>query len=475
MGTKNFENELGRSMVEMLGTLAIIGVLSIGGIAGYSYGMDKYRANTIMNDVNLRAIDLIAQVNKGGELSLAEWPTKTVGKYDIGLEKDAETNTTDGGIYVDKVESRVCEILADDLLPEGIELVINGEDYTSGKCGEANKMVFYYDAVSKAFGGENQACVETEAGCIPCPTGSSLSADKTRCECSGGLEWDEDENECATPCKAAMVEAGFDETAFSVEGNTIIIKGDASGNMEITTPVDMSHCNLKLVANLGSTIKIPSMNVKSFTCATEGVSIMGYGTEQTRLSISSGQMNLESECKNLTIGDLSISSVDMTVPEGTVISNTILNDVDVIANNKNDVLTVKYSVIENSRITSDGAYLISESNVLQNTTVNCKEFSSMGSTMSGVSIVADNIEFHDDTIITTLTATASNSIELSNTVIDVKDDNTNITFTSKQIDMSDCTTDGDNSKKINIVVPSDDPCNIRISDVCVGPNNPFHG
>ena len=99
----------------------------------------------------------------------------------------------------------------------------------------------------------------------------------------------------------------------------------------------------------------------------------------------------------------------------------------------------------------------------------------MGSTMSGVSIVADNIEFHDDTIITTLTATASNSIELSNTVIDVKDDNTNITFTSKQIDMSDCTTDGDNSKKINIVVPSDDPCNIRISDVCVGPNNPFHG
>ena len=59
----------GRSMVEMLGTLAIIGVLSIGGIAGYSYGMDKYRANTIINDVNLRAIDLIAQANRCGTLS----------------------------------------------------------------------------------------------------------------------------------------------------------------------------------------------------------------------------------------------------------------------------------------------------------------------------------------------------------------------------------------------------------------------
>ena len=29
-------NESGRSMIEMLGVLAIIGVLSVGGIAGYS-------------------------------------------------------------------------------------------------------------------------------------------------------------------------------------------------------------------------------------------------------------------------------------------------------------------------------------------------------------------------------------------------------------------------------------------------------
>ena len=35
---KNFEikNESGRCMIEMLGVLAIIGVLSVGGIAGYS-------------------------------------------------------------------------------------------------------------------------------------------------------------------------------------------------------------------------------------------------------------------------------------------------------------------------------------------------------------------------------------------------------------------------------------------------------
>ena len=38
-------NELGRSMIEMLGVLAIIGVLSVGGISGYTEAMRKYKMN----------------------------------------------------------------------------------------------------------------------------------------------------------------------------------------------------------------------------------------------------------------------------------------------------------------------------------------------------------------------------------------------------------------------------------------------
>ena len=37
--------EKGRSMIEMLGVLAIIGVLSVGGIAGYSKAMEKWKLN----------------------------------------------------------------------------------------------------------------------------------------------------------------------------------------------------------------------------------------------------------------------------------------------------------------------------------------------------------------------------------------------------------------------------------------------
>lgn len=42
-------NESGRSMIEMLGVLAIIGVLSVGGIAGYSKAMMMWRSNVQRN------------------------------------------------------------------------------------------------------------------------------------------------------------------------------------------------------------------------------------------------------------------------------------------------------------------------------------------------------------------------------------------------------------------------------------------
>ena len=57
-------NESGRSMVEMLGVLAIIGVLSIGGIAGYTLAMNRYRANEALNLASQVAI--IAMSKNGG-------------------------------------------------------------------------------------------------------------------------------------------------------------------------------------------------------------------------------------------------------------------------------------------------------------------------------------------------------------------------------------------------------------------------
>ncbi len=43
--------EQGRSMIEMLGVLAIIGVLSVGGINGFSKAMDAHKINTIVEQI----------------------------------------------------------------------------------------------------------------------------------------------------------------------------------------------------------------------------------------------------------------------------------------------------------------------------------------------------------------------------------------------------------------------------------------
>lgn len=53
-----YTNESGRSMVEMLGVLAIIGVLSVGGIAGYSKAMNKYKINKTTDQVSMLVANL---------------------------------------------------------------------------------------------------------------------------------------------------------------------------------------------------------------------------------------------------------------------------------------------------------------------------------------------------------------------------------------------------------------------------------
>ena len=46
------QNQNGRSMIEMLGVLAIIGVLSVGGIAGYSKAMEKFKINKTIEQIS---------------------------------------------------------------------------------------------------------------------------------------------------------------------------------------------------------------------------------------------------------------------------------------------------------------------------------------------------------------------------------------------------------------------------------------
>ncbi len=71
----NFKkSQSGRSMVEMLGVLAIIGVLSVGGIAGYSLSMRRHRANGVVDYISKFAMSTYTQcqqklLNNGVDLN----------------------------------------------------------------------------------------------------------------------------------------------------------------------------------------------------------------------------------------------------------------------------------------------------------------------------------------------------------------------------------------------------------------------
>ncbi len=51
-------------MIEILSVLAIIGVLSVSGITAYKYGMIKYQANQIINEINYISNDIGIQMKK---------------------------------------------------------------------------------------------------------------------------------------------------------------------------------------------------------------------------------------------------------------------------------------------------------------------------------------------------------------------------------------------------------------------------
>ena len=146
MTAKNLQYESGRSMVEMLGTLAIIGVLSVGGIAGYSYGMDKYKANQTINDIMLMGVDIITQTSRGAVPTLSEWGTKTTVGYDFTVVPNP-SDDTQYGIQISGVPARVCKMVGDALKPMASVYVNDDEHITEeDPCDESdnNTMEFYF-------------------------------------------------------------------------------------------------------------------------------------------------------------------------------------------------------------------------------------------------------------------------------------------------------------------------------------------
>lgn len=78
------EKESGRSMVEMLGALAVVGVLSVVGIAGYTTAMNKHRTNKLLQQASLRAVVVSTQIQRGANTpTLREFTDNNVGEASL--------------------------------------------------------------------------------------------------------------------------------------------------------------------------------------------------------------------------------------------------------------------------------------------------------------------------------------------------------------------------------------------------------
>ncbi|MBE6455128.1 MAG: hypothetical protein E7014_01575 [Alphaproteobacteria bacterium] len=153
-------NELGRSMVEMLGVLAIIGVLSVGGVATYQYALTAYQAGKVQ-DVLGKAKTLAQTDSRASHaLEVNRFIKSALSEYTPD-DKKSMVKLVDGNYQVTafKMTHKICEKL---FQKEGI-LNDMGISILTKTCGNPNNktsMVFSFDATptfesGSHFGGGN--------------------------------------------------------------------------------------------------------------------------------------------------------------------------------------------------------------------------------------------------------------------------------------------------------------------------------
>ena len=103
--------ESGRSMVEMLGVLAIIGVLSIGGIAGYTMAMNRNTANNITDAAAKLSVIAYAQGQSGTLTGTNVLNFNDAGLGDLPSGVTAMNADKNGLVKVEVTDNDVREIL----------------------------------------------------------------------------------------------------------------------------------------------------------------------------------------------------------------------------------------------------------------------------------------------------------------------------------------------------------------------------
>ena len=106
------KSQTGRSMVEMLGVLAIVGVLSVGGVYGYGVAMKKHKANELLHQASMLATTISAQAMSND--GILPSTITSFGNTNYGTFSTTATEALDGkgfSIEISNLDGSICNQL----------------------------------------------------------------------------------------------------------------------------------------------------------------------------------------------------------------------------------------------------------------------------------------------------------------------------------------------------------------------------
>ena len=186
----------GRSMVEIIGVMAVMGVLIIGGIAGYKYAIDKAKANHIMKDVELAYVAVSASPDREN-IGLTEY-TDAVSGFPTFTERIMDKDFQTDIILVKHVPESVCDKVLE--MAEPTQWIVSSVEtdtnylYPLTECSDTNALVFSLADIRDFL----YECDKE------CPTNMMCGVNDD-CICATGYEMD-DTGECVKKtCNATLV------------------------------------------------------------------------------------------------------------------------------------------------------------------------------------------------------------------------------------------------------------------------------
>ncbi len=174
---RRWGKQKGRTLLEMLAVLAIIGVLSIAALVGFTYAMNKHRANETIYDVMLRGTN-VPMIDEYYYDKASGYEFRFPGLVNNGRQGTYYPMTTkkDAGssYYVEAtgVTYRVCELILK-MNPTDIDqIVVNNSVYTgdSDICGTTDGLAMLF-----CFGEDGTICDGTGQGGSSGGSGSGSS------------------------------------------------------------------------------------------------------------------------------------------------------------------------------------------------------------------------------------------------------------------------------------------------------------